>query len=392
MLPPVMARTPVVLGVAVMLVAVLHPAARARGADPGTVSLEADAGVVRWGQTVRLRGEVSTGEEGAEVRILDQDDATVAVAVTDATGAFRTSFVPRRNVMLRAEWVAVRSTTVHVRVKPIVTVNLYHVRLFGRALVTGNVRPAVPGQRVTLKLRRNGRVVATKTVATDRGRYFRARFRIRRPGSYTVRASADPTGLARAGKTSRKLTTSLPSLSPGSTGGPVKRLEWRLRDLGYYLPRADERFDEKTSDALLAFTKVQRMNRVGNVTSATWRRLASPVRPAPRAAGDFHIEIDQTRQVVFVVKNSKVRWILHTSTGKSSTPTRDGVWRVWSKQPGYSPKRLYYPSFFDGERAIHGWPEVPTSPASHGCARVPMWAAQWIYRIAEVGTTVRVYH
>jgi hypothetical protein len=388
-----MVRRFVVIAVALALFAALVPSARAQDPGTGTVSLESDADLVRWGDAVRLSGEVSTGEEGAEIRILDQDDAVVAEAVTAAGGVYEASFVPRRNVILRAEWLTVQSPTVQVRVKPIVKVNLYHVELFGRALVTGNVQPGLPGQRVALKLRRNGRVVAKKTVAADDGRYFKARFRIRKPGSYTVRASADPTGLASAGKTSRKRrTSSLPSLGIGSSGAYVKRLEWRLRDLGYYLPRADSSFDEKTRDALLAFTKVQRSSRVGNVTAATWRRLASPVKAKPRVKSKFHIEIDQSRQVIFVVKNRKVKWILHTSTGKASTPTRDGVWKVYAKIAGYSPKRLYYPSFFDGGRAIHGWPDVPTYPASHGCSRVPMWAAQWIYGIAETGTTVRVYH
>jgi N-acetylmuramoyl-L-alanine amidase len=65
---------------------------------------------------------------------------------------------------------------------------------------------------------------------------------------------------------------------------------------------------------------------------------------------------------------------------------------VHRKLEGYSPGRLYYPSYFDGLRAIHGWPDVPPSPRSHGCARVPMWAAKWIYRQVSLGTQVRIYH
>ena len=36
--------------------------------------------------------------------------------------------------------------------------------------------------------------------------------------------------------------------------------------------------------------------------------------------------------------------------------------------------------------------EVPTYNASHGCARVPMWSATWVYSKADIGTTVHVYH
>jgi peptidoglycan hydrolase-like protein with peptidoglycan-binding domain len=172
----------------------------------------------------------------------------------------------------------------------------------------------------------------------------------------------------------------------------VKLLEQRLIQLGYYLPGADRVFDTKTYDAVIAFNKVQRSARVGTVSPATWRALADPVRPKPRLATKrFHIEIDQTRQVIFVVDKAKVRWILHTSTGAGGI-THDGDFNVARKLGGTSGGGLYYPSYFDGLRAIHGWPEVPTYPASHGCSRVPMWAAQWIYSLAELGTRVVVYH
>ena len=68
------------------------------------------------------------------------------------------------------------------------------------------------------------------------------------------------------------------------------------------------------------------------------------------------------------------------------------MWHVYQKVAGYSPHRLYYPSYYEGQRAIHGWPEVPTYPASHGCVRVPYWTAKWIFRIADLGVEVRIYH
>ena len=102
--------------------------------------------------------------------------------------------------------------------------------------------------------------------------------------------------------------------------------------------------------------------------------------------------VDQSRQVLYTVLDGSVTNIMHVSTGKASTPTRDGSFSVTSKLAGYSDHQLYYPSFFDGSRAIHGWPDVPTYPASHGCVRVPYWNAKWIYGLAAIGTRVIVYH
>jgi hypothetical protein len=165
-----------------------------------------------------------------------------------------------------------------------------------------------------------------------------------------------------------------------------------LRRLRYHLPRPDWHFDFHTVDALRAFNKVQRRPRIGRVSESTWRALAHPRTPRPRAARPrIHIEVDQTKQVLYLVRNGSIARILHTSTGANGV-TRDGVFHFHRKLEGYSPGGLYYPSYFDGLRAIHGWPEVPVSPASHGCARVPMWAAKWIYRRAHIGLEVRVYH
>ena len=53
---------------------------------------------------------------------------------------------------------------------------------------------------------------------------------------------------------------------------------------------------------------------------------------------------------------------------------------------------LYRTLTFVGDRfAIHGFPSVPPYPASHGCVRVPIWAADWLYQRSPVGEAVLVY-
>jgi lipoprotein-anchoring transpeptidase ErfK/SrfK len=46
---------------------------------------------------------------------------------------------------------------------------------------------------------------------------------------------------------------------------------------------------------------------------------------------------------------------------------------------------------FHTHYAIHGFPSVPTYPASHGCVRVPIWIADWLYQQSPVGERVYVY-
>jgi hypothetical protein len=52
---------------------------------------------------------------------------------------------------------------------------------------------------------------------------------------------------------------------------------------------------------------------------------------------------------------------------------------------------LYNPLFFNGGIAIHGAPSVPTTPASHGCVRIPMSATKWFYDRVAKGTPVYVF-
>ena len=52
---------------------------------------------------------------------------------------------------------------------------------------------------------------------------------------------------------------------------------------------------------------------------------------------------------------------------------------------------VYYANFISGGVAIHGSRSVPNQPASHGCIRIPMFAAREVSKLLRVGTIVLVY-
>jgi lipoprotein-anchoring transpeptidase ErfK/SrfK len=110
--------------------------------------------------------------------------------------------------------------------------------------------------------------------------------------------------------------------------------------------------------------------------------------PRARYPGD-HAEIDKTRQVLFLVRGGKVALIVATSTGATgNTPV--GLWHVYRKVTGFD-WVLYYPNYFLRGFAVHGYPDVPPYPASHGCARIPMWIATTIYAQIGYGSAIYVY-
>ena len=52
---------------------------------------------------------------------------------------------------------------------------------------------------------------------------------------------------------------------------------------------------------------------------------------------------------------------------------------------------LYYPNYIHEGIAIHGSLAMAVYPASHGCIRIPMFAAKELSEITPVGTEVIVY-
>ncbi len=52
---------------------------------------------------------------------------------------------------------------------------------------------------------------------------------------------------------------------------------------------------------------------------------------------------------------------------------------------------MYYSNYISGGVAIHGYPNVPNTPASHGCIRIPIFAAREVSGLMPVGTIVLVY-
>ena len=379
----------------VVLSVVLALPATALAQTTTAVTLQASANVVTTGQHVTLSGTATGATAGAAVEIRDETDTVVATSAVDASGAFSIELEPPGTRTYHAVVEAISSNDVTVRVKATITVRMSPARLFDEVTVRGVVRPARQGRRVDVSLLLGGHAVQTQRVEMAANGAYQTTFRVMEPGNYKAEAVFTGADLIRARDVSESSSTPLPSLSSGSHGKFVELLEDRLVELHYRLEgENDGKFDFRTADAVIAFHKVNRMARTASVDAGTWRALADPLELHPHFPSwhGLHFEVDQTRQVAFVVEDGDVTAIFHVSTGKPSTPTHDGEFRVYRKIAGYSPHRLYYPSYFDGNRALHGWPDVPTYAASHGCVRIPYWNAQWVYGLADIGTRVAVYH
>ena len=182
--------------------------------------------------------------------------------------------------------------------------------------------------------------------------------------------------------------------------------EQRLWNLGYWAGHVDGQFDSDSRHALIAFQKVEGRTRTGKLTQEELNALRAAARPQPRHTRYAHVEIDLARQVLFLVdETGEVARILSVSTGngelymdqgkmhRARTPT--GTFKVLRKIKGWRLSSLglmYYPNYIFNGIAIHGSFSIPTHPASHGCIRIPLFAAKELSSLLPTGTEVLIYN
>jgi peptidoglycan hydrolase-like protein with peptidoglycan-binding domain len=195
----------------------------------------------------------------------------------------------------------------------------------------------------------------------------------------------------------------------GARGAAVRSVQRRLNQLHYYAGRADGQYGQDTAEAVWAFKEAQGlpMNAATNtlVTRAFRRALIRPRAPkvlVPKGRAN-RIEINQNDEVLVLYRHNKVQLILHVSSGGGYTYpcpgdpsatcgpaiTPDGNYSALSFAPGWVKVPLgamYNPVFFIGQAyAIHGDVPVPWYPASHGCVRIWMDAANWFHKDVSIG-------
>jgi peptidoglycan hydrolase-like protein with peptidoglycan-binding domain len=183
-------------------------------------------------------------------------------------------------------------------------------------------------------------------------------------------------------------------LGPGDRGAQVRALEERLTAFKFDVTVLDDVFDQNTGYAVVAFQKVAGLPRTGRVTQDVVDALAAtaaPPGPLVPGGGPTRIEIDLPHQVLFLYHDDALIRILPVSTGSGKRFCADGRCRMAVTPPGSyrvgyrvngwdesSPLgRLFNPLYYmvGAGIAIHGYPDVPSVPASKGCVRIPLSAA-----------------
>ncbi|MEP6922701.1 MAG: L,D-transpeptidase family protein [bacterium] len=191
---------------------------------------------------------------------------------------------------------------------------------------------------------------------------------------------------------------------PSPTRAQTKEAEALLSAMGYWTGAVDGILDAATRSALIGFQKWEGRPVTGKFTLDELEEIRTSAAPKARELGYDHVEVDLDHQVLLRVDANGSVKILPVSTGdgkhfmdegESSTAyTPRGRFVVYDKTAGWEKGALgamYYSNYISGGVAIHGSPSVPTQPASHGCIRVPIFAARDLSKLMPLGTIVLVY-
>jgi peptidoglycan hydrolase-like protein with peptidoglycan-binding domain len=199
------------------------------------------------------------------------------------------------------------------------------------------------------------------------------------------------------------------------SGAATKVVQMRLEQLGFWTGGHDGQYGFATTQAVMAFQKYVGLKASGKVDKDTAAYLKNF---GDKAHGQSNsgtlVEVDKTKQLLFIVKDGKTLWTMNTSTGsgipyeatnkkdptkieKGDAITPNGLWKTNRERPeGWwegDLGKIYRPKYFRGGVAIHGMTSVPNYPASHGCVRLSTQAMDFIWDsgLVPLGTPVWVH-
>ena len=107
------------------------------------------------------------------------------------------------------------------------------------------------------------------------------------------------------------------------------------------------------------------------------------------------IQVYRSKGVLLTVDRGKLVRAVHCSTGRPGFTTPAGRYAIYLRENRHWSIQydvwMPYAQFFNGGYALHESNDVPAEPASHGCVRMPVPDALFVWNFASIGTPVTVY-
>ena len=203
-------------------------------------------------------------------------------------------------------------------------------------------------------------------------------------------------------------------LGGGSSGDDVTRLQRRLSGLNFFNGTLDGSYGAVTREAVLAFQKQHKLSQTGTADADTLRVLFSG--DAQKALKPYVLKVSTKDQRVYAYgldDNNEYTVLVRTmkcSTGKDATPTPTGTfqsttgpgarWHYFKKYQCWAQYAYYIEGDIMFHSVLYGQKDGPVTQssvnnlgrkASHGCVRLSVEDAKWIYQNCPMNTKVIVY-
>ncbi|WP_353932175.1 L,D-transpeptidase [Okeanomitos corallinicola TIOX110] len=134
------------------------------------------------------------------------------------------------------------------------------------------------------------------------------------------------------------------------------------------------------------------------LANSTKNKIATAIQTLKKSDQRW-IQVDLSEQNLIAWEGNKPVYAVKISSGKRSTPTLVGTFKVQTKHrktrmrgPGYNVANVPHTMYYHRGYAIHGayWHKRFGTPVSHGCVNLAPNHAKWVFEWAAVGTPIVV--
>lgn len=203
-------------------------------------------------------------------------------------------------------------------------------------------------------------------------------------------------------------------MQSGSTGDDVVRLQRRLKGLEFFTGTLDGDYGSQTTEAVTTFQKQHGLSQTGVADAQTMAVLFSS--DAQKALKPYMLKVSTADQRVYAYAlddNNEYTVLVRTmkcSTGKNATPTPTGTyqsttgpgarWHYFKKYDCWAQYAYYIEGDIMFHSVLYGEKDGPVTrssvnnlgrKASHGCVRLSVEDAKWIYYNCPAKTKIVVY-
>ncbi len=204
------------------------------------------------------------------------------------------------------------------------------------------------------------------------------------------------------------------TLQSGSGGDDVVRLQRRLNGLEFFFGTLDGSYGAATETAVRAFQKQNKLSQTGIADAATLQTLFSG--KAQKALKPYMLKVSTEDQRVYAYgldDNNEYTVLVRTmkcSTGKNATPTPKGTyqsttgpgarWHYFKKYNCWAQYAYYIEGDIMFHSVLYNQKDGPVTrssvnnlgrKASHGCVRLSVEDAKWIWQNCPAKTKIVVY-